>query len=93
MGFQAPPPVAAKPTYVKDVKPTMIKFCFRCHTGPTSAGKVDLSKIQTDADAKKAIKVLKKSLKEIKQGAMPPKGNPKPADKQIRAFDAWVQKH
>ena len=88
MGFQSPK--VAKPSYTKDVKPTLQVYCFRCHSGPM-AKKVDLMAIATDADAKAKIKILKKSLKEIQEGAMPPKGNPQPKPAQVKAFEAWVK--
>lgn len=88
VGFQSKP---AKPTYVKDVLPMIKKNCVGCHTGPNSPDKVDLAKIKTEADAKKNLAVLKKSLKEVKEGHMPPQGMPKPASAQVKSFEAWVK--
>ncbi len=88
VGFQTKP---SKPTFVKDVQPLIKKSCLACHTGPNSPDKVDLAKIKTEADAKKNLAVLKKSLKEVKEGHMPPKGMPKPAAAQVKAFEGWVK--
>lgn len=87
-------PVSAgpsKPTFTKDVKPTLQKFCLKCHTGPYSPDKVDLAAIKTDADAKKNLAMLRKSLSEMKKGAMPPKGNPQHSPAQLKALETWLK--
>jgi uncharacterized membrane protein len=84
-------PVAAKPDFAKDVKPVLVKYCVKCHAGPTAADQVDLQKIRTEADAKKALKVIKKCLSEMNKNAMPPQGNAKPTAEKVKAFGAWVK--
>lgn len=81
----------AKPSFTKDVKPTLQKFCYKCHTGPYSPDKIDLASIKTDSDAKKHLKMLKKSLAEMKKGAMPPKGNAKHSPVQLKALETWLK--
>lgn len=88
VGFQGK---ASKPTFVKDVQPLFKKSCLACHTGPNSPDKVDLAKIKTEADAKKNLAMLKKSLKEVKEGHMPPKGAPKPNSAHVKSFERWIK--
>jgi cytochrome c5 len=88
--FAAAFPPPAKPSYTTDVLPTLRKKCFMCHTGPM-AKKVDLSAIKTDADAKKKLAVLKKSLKLMQAGQMPPKGGRMATPDEIKAFAAWIK--
>jgi len=90
VGYHAPLK-ATKPSYMKEVQPTMQKLCLRCHTGPNGAGKVDLAKIKSDADAKKNLAMLKKGFKEMKGLKMPPKGNPQPTPAQMKAFEGWLK--
>ena len=87
LGFQG----KAKPTFVKNVQPMIKANCLSCHSGPNSPDKVDLFKIKNEADAKKNLAVLKKSLKEVKEGRMPPKGMPRPTAAQIKLFEAWIK--
>lgn len=87
VGFQG----KAKPTFAKNVQPLIKANCLSCHSGPNSPDKVDLFKIKTESDAKKSLAVLKKSLKEVKEGHMPPKGMPRPAAAQVKMFEAWVK--
>lgn len=87
VGFQG----KAKPTFVKNVQPLIKANCVSCHSGPNAPDKVDLFKIKTEADAKKNLAMLKKSLKEVKEGHMPPKGMPRPTAAQVKLFEAWVK--
>lgn len=82
---------SAKPTFAKDVKPTLQKYCVGCHAGPYAPDKVDLAKIKTEADAKKHLKMLQKGLHEVEENKMPPKGSPKPTAAQLKAFKAWIK--
>lgn len=91
VAFAFAPPKVGKPSFTKDVKPTLDKFCIGCHSGAKPADGIDFSKIKTDADAKKSFKVLRKSLSEVQEGAMPPRGMTKPSAAQVKAFAAWVK--
>lgn len=91
VAFAFAPPKVGKPSFTKDVKPTLEKFCIGCHTGPKAPEGIDFSKIKTDADAKKSFKVLRKALSEVQEGEMPPKGMTKPSAAQVKAFAAWVK--
>ena len=88
VGFQSK---SAKPTFAKDVQPLIKKNCLACHTGAYAADKVDLSKIKTEADAKKNLKLLKKAWSEVEAGKMPPKGAPKPSAVHKKSFGTWIK--
>jgi len=87
-GFQGKP---AAPSYAKDVKPTLDKYCTGCHAGANAPDKVDFFKIKTEADAKKNLKMLQKSFRKLSKGEMPPKGMPKPTAAQRASFDKWLK--
>jgi hypothetical protein len=86
-GFQA----KEKPTFTKNVFPTLRRSCLRCHTGPLSKGKADLSKIKTEADAKKYSKMLKTSWKEMQKGTMPPQGERPVKPEHMKLFGDFVK--
>jgi hypothetical protein len=87
-GFQGKP---AAPTYAKDVKPTLDRYCTGCHAGANAPDKVDFFKIKTEVDAKKNLKMLQKSFRKLSKGEMPPKGMPKPTAAQRASFDKWLK--
>lgn len=86
LGFQG----SAKPTFAKNVGPFLKKNCVSCHSGPYAADKVDFSKITTEAEAVRQLKLLKKSAGQVKNKSMPPKGSVMPTDADRKAFTDWV---
>ncbi len=89
VGFQSPK--VEKPTFAKNVQPTLKKFCVACHAGANAPDKIDFFAMKTEADAKKNLKVLKKALEEIREKAMPPGEVPKPSMAEIKAFSDYLK--
>lgn len=86
----AKPGPGATPTYDKHVGPFLKKYCVSCHTGQYAGGGIDFSKVKTAADAKKALRVMKKAAKEVKGKIMPPKGSTMPTAAERKAFQDWI---
>lgn len=87
-----PKPSPAKPTFATNVLPFMKKYCVGCHTGQYASDGVDLGKVKTAADAKKALATMKKAAHEVSKSKMPPSNaTVKPTEAERKAFSDWVK--
>ena len=86
------PPTPDKATYTWLAENVFKPACFKCHTGPKPAGKLDLSNydsLKTNHDI--GTNPDKSELyKDVNTGKMPKKA-PKLADDQIQAIHDWIQ--
>ena len=46
LSFVSPVAGAEPPSYAKDIKPFLAKYCFECHNGPKAKAELDLSTYQ-----------------------------------------------
>jgi Protein of unknown function (DUF1592)/Protein of unknown function (DUF1588)/Protein of unknown function (DUF1587)/Protein of unknown function (DUF1585)/Protein of unknown function (DUF1595)/Planctomycete cytochrome C len=76
--------------YDEQVRPLLQKYCLDCHSGEKPKGDFRLDKLSADfaddATQKRWLSVLSR----VKSGEMPPKGKPRPADKEVRALSDWI---
>ncbi len=81
LGSMPPVQSQAKPapaTFEKDVLPVTAKYCAPCHTGKSAAGGVDFSVLKTKESASSQAAIWERVVRNLKSGAMPPKGSPQP---------------
>lgn len=80
-------------TYYRDVKPIIDKYCVACH-GPNpidGAGKYyRLNQYETTGFLQGVFSMRALIKARMKDGSMPPDGNPAPSQKEIDMVAAWV---
>jgi hypothetical protein len=61
-------------------------FCLKCHQGEKAKAKLDLSRFQTTASLKAEPKIWGTIIARVRDGEMPPAGNPAPTPRQREQF-------
>lgn len=91
--LNAEPTKPAAISYVKDLKPTMEKYCGACHNVAQPPSGINPLRFKTDDEAKKAGKEWERVLKAMRSGHMPPKGLPAPPAAEKKAFLETLEKY
>lgn len=74
--------------FVKDVKPTLEKYCMPCHAGDKPAANINVSSIASNEDAKANSSTFGKMADAVGSGKMPPaKGKPLSDDERKKLVD------
>jgi mono/diheme cytochrome c family protein len=73
------------------VAPFVKKHCVRCHNGEEAEGGLDLSVFQKADDLLAQRKPWQRVVRQLKAGAMPPEGYPRPNETQLKAVIAWLE--
>jgi hypothetical protein len=84
-------PAPGGPSFARDVRPVMEKYCVPCHTGKTPAADLDLSGDKAEAAVVKRRDVWEKVADNVAQMHMPPQGMPQPTHEQRDRLVAFVQ--
>ncbi len=72
------------------VRPLLAKHCISCHSGEKPKGKLRLDTLpRSFADSATRDHWLE-VVERLKSGEMPPKGKPRPAEKEVRALVDWL---
>ena len=72
------------------VRPLFVKHCQECHDTEKPKGNFRIDRLSADfTDAASRERWLT-VIEQLKSGAMPPKGKPRPADKEVRALFDWI---
>ncbi len=72
------------------VKPFLQKHCITCHNQEDAEGGLDLTRYAKVDDLLAARKTWQRVVRQLKAGAMPPEGKPRPAEKDSQAVIAWL---
>src|SRR5262245_43729558 len=78
--------VPAAKEFDSQVKPFIARHCLSCHSGEKPKGDFDLEKLRPDFTDEKARARWQGVLSRVKSGEMPPKGRPRPPEKEVREF-------
>jgi WD40 repeat protein len=98
--FVSPLSGVEPPSYAKDIKPFLAKYCFECHNGPKAKAELDLSTYQGflkggisfpgfvpgKPDESFSVTLVEGKSKPV----MPPKGKPQPSAEEKKLLRAWV---
>ncbi|HKB01510.1 MAG TPA: DUF1587 domain-containing protein, partial [Gemmataceae bacterium] len=76
--------------YDEQVRPFLVKHCQECHAGEKPKGDFRLDRLTADFDAPAMRERWTTVLKRVQAGEMPPKGKPRPAEKDVRVLTEWV---
>jgi len=83
---------AAGPEYVKDVKPLLETYCFKCHGNGKKKGGVDLQAFTTADAAIKDPKTWQAVLDNVQSGDMPPDDEEKqPKLDERESIEKWIE--
>src|SRR5262249_21385276 len=99
-GLLVPARAAESPSYAKDIKPFLAKYCFECHNGPKAKAELDLSTYQGflkggisfpgfvpgKPDESFSVTLVEGKSKPV----MPPKGKPQPSAEEKKLLRGWV---
>jgi mono/diheme cytochrome c family protein len=76
--------------YDEQVRPFLAKHCQECHAGDKPKGDFRLDRLTPDFDGQATRERWMTVLKRVQAGEMPPKGKPRPAEKDLQSLRAWV---
>ena len=74
-----------------EVRPFLEKHCIKCHGGEKTKGEVDLSAIETMADAEAHAEMWDAVSVVIEDREMPPEDEPQPSDEAFAFFTSWYE--
>jgi hypothetical protein len=86
----SPDPSAEWKKYQRTVRPFFARHCFDCHADKKRGG-VRLDQFADENALVKGLPALEKARDMLRTHAMPPKGRPQPADKEVRPALAWLE--
>ena len=68
----------------------LVRHCVTCHSGEKPKGKLALDRLSSDLADAGTRQHWADVLERLKAGEMPPKGKPRPAEKDVQAFTEWL---
>lgn len=74
-----------------EVRPILDRSCLKCHGGEKVKGKVDFSRIKTDADADSQFELWETVAEMITEGEMPPEDEPQLSEAEKKTILDWYQ--
>ncbi|MBY0524335.1 MAG: DUF1592 domain-containing protein [Gemmataceae bacterium] len=87
--FLAAPPQDAK-HFDEQVRPFLTKHCQECHTGEKPKGNFRIDKLSADFSDRASRDRWASALEQLKAGTMPPKGKPRPPEKDMQVLSSWA---
>jgi hypothetical protein len=85
----APPDIDAR-EFEARVRPLLASHCVACHGGEKPKGKLRLDRLPSDLADAATREHWADVVERLKAGEMPPKGKPRPAEKDVQAFTEWL---
>jgi mono/diheme cytochrome c family protein len=85
-------PADAKGAFDKQLRPILVAHCFSCHSKELAKpkGNFRLDNLTHDFATNSERDAWADVLKRVKAGEMPPKGKPRPSEKEIAALADWI---
>ncbi len=79
------------PSFERDVKPVIAKYCLSCHAGEDASAGLDLSKFQNTSQVLKDGETWESVARNVGESHMPPKKQPQPSPQQRDRLVAWIE--
>ncbi|MDP8979535.1 MAG: DUF1587 domain-containing protein, partial [Acidobacteriota bacterium] len=76
--------------FEKNVEPFLQANCFVCHSEKTHTANLNLQAFRSSADVLAKRELWERLQAKLKTGEMPPKGLPRPDQRQIAAVTDWI---
>lgn len=74
------------------VLPVLREFCFDCHSDDLIEAELDLSTLESLADARRQAEKLRKVAQVVESRQMPPQDSPEVPEKQLDAVVGWLNR-
>ena len=81
---------AAAPTYAKNVRPLLDKYCYSCHGNGKKKADLALDAYLDEASISKDRKVWEKVLHHVRTREMPPENKPQPTPAERDLIATWI---
>jgi hypothetical protein len=78
------------PTYHKDIRPLVEKYCLRCHSAEKKRGGIILDREKDDTAVLKRRELWEKVGDQLRNREMPPEGAKKPTDDEFDTINKWL---
>ena len=73
------------------VLPFLTRTCYTCHNAELKTGGMNLEALQTAASITHDRETWERVLKKLRAGEMPPKGQPRPDPREMKAVVGWIE--
>src|SRR5262249_52818767 len=100
LGSSTPPIQAQEPawdtlakSYETEVRPLLVKYCQRCHSGKSPEADIDLKHFAALADVRKSPRVWQKVLEMLDTAQMPPKDAKQLTEEDRGKLHGWVRSY
>ena len=90
--FVCTPTVSAMDDFPSDAKAFLNTYCVKCHQGEKAKAKIDLTQFQTAVSLKSEPMTWGNIIARVRDGEMPPVGNPAPTPKEREQFVEQTRK-
>lgn len=78
------------PSFAKDVKPIVTKYCLGCHSGNGAMAGLKLDALVQSNDFTTTLDQWGKVASRLSQNTMPPQGMPRPTENERQRISTWV---
>ena len=82
---------AAEADFVKDVRPLLETYCFKCHAGEKAKGDVNLASLRDAEAVHRDPKFWQNVLTQVEEHNMPPEGKPQPSPQEREKLTGWLR--
>ncbi|HEY1783990.1 MAG TPA: DUF1592 domain-containing protein [Pirellulales bacterium] len=91
-GSEVLPAPAALEAFRGQIRPLLEQHCYRCHGGPEPKGDLALDGYQDGAMLLEDHARWRTIAERLRDGDMPPEGEPRPDDAQLESLVAWIER-
>jgi mono/diheme cytochrome c family protein len=82
---------AGADVFAGEIQPLLAKHCYRCHGGAEPKGELPLDTHRAAANLVRDRKIWQAVAERLRDGDMPPDGEPRPTDDQIQRMVSWLE--
>ena len=86
----APGATAAPPSFAKDVRPLLARYCADCHTGDTAESGIAFDRLDETAARTTQRASWQKVLRQVEASVMPPADAEQPSAEERAVIARWV---
>ena len=79
-------------SYERDVKPVLVTYCYECHGEGSSRGDVAFDSHGSVEAMKRDAPLWTRAWENVRNGVMPPPGNPRPDPAERARLQAWIRR-
>lgn len=76
--------------FLKDIKPILAQFCYRCHNDKKTSANLNLQKLETDLTNGSGAETWHDVLNKLNLGEMPPEDEKQPNEIELQKVVNWI---